>query len=142
MATTTAYLGDGRSVDVPSRAVRDWQYEVSSKDTTLGLGDWYTDEGEEHQEEIQGSTDPGTLCNHPETSHRIVNESQLGAYIKDKPCRMARVCHRRACILDALAWVERGTGEPAAWAGPHSDYSFEVPKDIPGPAATHSKHTA
>lgn len=131
--TTTAYLADGRHVDVPKDAVRDWQYEVRNGDTTDSLAAWYTEDGDEHQDEIQGTADDNPRCDHDETSHRIVNESQTGDYDKDKPMRMARVCHRRACILDALAWVERGTGEPAAWAAPHQEYSFDVPKNIPAP---------
>jgi hypothetical protein len=131
--TTTAYLADGRHIEVPSRAVRDWQDDVHNGGTTDGLADWYTDGGDENQDEIQGSADHGTSCDHDELSHRIVNESQTGAYDKDKPIRMARVCHRRACILDAMAWVERGTSESAAWAGRHQEYRFDVPKDIGAP---------
>ena len=44
---------------------------------------------------------------------------------------MTSVCPRRACILDAMAWVERGTGERAVWAGPEQEYSSDAPKDIP-----------
>jgi hypothetical protein len=135
---TTAYLADGRSVDVPASSVIDWQYQVQNLDTTIGLADWYTEHGEENTDEIQGEADDDTRCDHDEHSHRVVNESQIGDGLKkDKPCCMARVCHRRACILDALAWVERNTGERAAWAAPHQEFSFEVPRDIPvsGPAA-------
>jgi hypothetical protein len=125
--STTAYLDDGRHVDVPASAVRDWQYEVQNLDTTLGLADWYTDQGEENTDEIQGSADDDTRCYHDELSHRVTNESQTGEFRKDKPCAMVRVCHRRACILDAMAWVERSTGERAAWAAPHQGFSFEMP---------------
>jgi hypothetical protein len=131
--TTTAYLEDGRHIEVPSGAVRDWQDDVRNGGTTDGLAVWYT-EDEESAAEIQGSADDDTRCDHDERTHRIVNESQTGpGVVKDKPMRMVRVCHRRACILDAMAWVERGTGEPAAWAAPDLDYRFDVPKDIPAP---------
>lgn len=125
---TTAYLDDGRHVDVPAHAVLDWQYEVRDLNTTLGLADWYTDQGDQNLDEIQGSADDDTRCDHDEYSHRVVNESQTGDGIKkDKPLTMTRVCHRRACILDAMAWVERNTGERAAWAAPQQSYSFEMP---------------
>lgn len=129
--TTTAYFADGRHVDVPDYAVRDWQQAVRDDLTTDGLTAWYTEHGEENTDEIQGSATDDPRCDHDEQSHRITNESQTGEYRKGKPCRMARVCHRRACILDALAWVERGTGERAAWAAPHLDFRFDVPEDIP-----------
>lgn len=136
---TTAYLDDGRHVDVPASAVSDWQYEVQNLDTTIGLAAWYTEHGEENTDEIQGAADDDTRCDHDEHSHRVVNESQTGDGIrKDKPLAMTRVCHRRACILDALAWVERNTGERAAWAAPHQNFSFDVPKDIPAPGPTPS----
>ncbi|MGY4541150.1 hypothetical protein ACVWY0_001059 [Arthrobacter sp. UYNi723] len=125
---TTAYLDDGRHVDVPASAVMDWQYEVRDLNTTLGLADWYTEQGDQHQDEIQGSADDDTRCDHDEYSHRVVNESQTGDGIaKDKPLTMTRVCHRRPCILDAMAWVERNTGERAAWAAPQQSFSFEIP---------------
>lgn len=130
---TTAYFADGRHIDVPEDSAYDWRDDVRNENTTLGLADWYTDNGQENLDDIKGDADPDTLCNHDEFSHIIVNESQTGPLTKDKPMRMIRVCHRRPCILDAMAWVERGTGEPAAWAGPGTEYSFEVPKQIPGP---------
>jgi hypothetical protein len=114
--TTTAYLEDGRHIEVPSGAVRDWQDDVRNGGTTDGLAVWYT-EDEESAAEIQGSADDDTRCDHDELTHRIVNESQTGpGVVKDKPMRMVRVCHRRACILDAMAWVERGTCERHRWA--------------------------
>ncbi|MET3172928.1 UNVERIFIED_ORG: hypothetical protein ABIB52_000756 [Arthrobacter sp. UYCu721] len=130
---TTAHLDDGRYVDVPANAVSDWQYEVQNLDTTFGLAAWYTEHGDENTDEIQGTVDDDTRCDHDELTHRVTNESQIGEYRKDKPCCMARVCHRRACILDALAWVERNTGERAAWAAPHQNFSFDVPRNIPEP---------
>lgn len=125
---TTAFLDDGRSVDVPASSVIDWQYETRNLDTTVGLAAWYTQHGEENTDENQGSADDDTRCDHDELTHRIANESQTENSVdKDKPLMMARVCHRRPCILDAMAWVERGTGERAAWAGPHQEYTFEMP---------------
>jgi hypothetical protein len=137
--TTTAYLADGRFVEVPSSALLDWQYEVRNGDTTQGLADWYTDGGDENQDKIQGTADDETRCEHNEHSHRVTNESQTGTYDRDKPAAMTRVCHRRACILDAMAWVERNSGEPAAWAGPDNKFSFDVPKVIPAPVSQGSR---
>ena len=136
--STTAYLHDGRHIEVPEESVEAWRDEVRSHDTKLGLADWYTDQGDEHLDEIQGHADDDTRCDHGERTHRVANESQTGEYQKDKPYAAARVCHRRSCVLDALAWVERLTGEAAAWAGPHQDYRFDVPKDLsePLPAAS------
>lgn len=128
--TTTAYLADGRQVDVPEDAVLDWRQEARNGYTNRGLADWYTEDGEENLDAIHGTAVDDTRCDHDETSHRIINESQIGAYDKDKPSAMTRVCHRRACILDAMAWVERNSGESAAWAGPDNVFSFDVPKDI------------
>lgn len=122
-----AYLNDGRHIKVPAHAVTDWQYEVQNDDTTRSLGDWYTDGGDLHTDKIEGSVDDENLCDHEESTHRIANQSQLGDYQKDKPLRMLRTCHRRACILDGLAWVERGTGETAAWAPPHGEFRFCAP---------------
>ena len=130
--STTAYLHDGRYIEVPDDIVDDWVSEVRNRDTTRGLADWYIDD-EEHEAEILGTADDDTRCDHDERTHRVANESQTGEYQKDRPFAAARICHRRACVLDALAWVERLTGEPAAWAGPHQDFRFEVPKDLSEP---------
>lgn len=140
-ATTTAYLHDGRYVEVPEESVDAWRGEVRSHDTKLGLADWYTDQGDENQDEIKGHADDDTRCDHEERTHRVTNESQTGEYQKDKPFAAARVCHRRACILDGMAWVERSTGETAAWAGPHQDFRFDVPKDIAESAPAHPAPT-
>lgn len=127
--TTTAHLHDGRYVEVPKDLVRDWQYQAHNLDTTLGLADWYVND-EENEAEILGEADDDTRCAHDERSHRVTNESQTGEYVPDKPMRSVRVCNRRACLLDAMAWVERGTGEPAAWQAPGHGFRFDVPRDI------------
>ncbi|MFJ2662535.1 hypothetical protein [Arthrobacter koreensis] len=129
-SSTTAYLADGRHIDVPDDYVEDWRDEVRNETTTLGLADWYTNQGDDHQDEIEGEADDDTRCDHEERTHRVTNESQTGGYQKDKPLGSARICHRRSCILDAMAWVERGTGEAAAWAGPHQEFRFDVPREI------------
>jgi hypothetical protein len=128
---TTAYLFDGREVDVPQIDVDNWQSEVAELVTTLSLGDWYTESGDENQDEIRGSAEDDPRCPHDEYSHRVANESQIGEYQKDKTTRMTRVCHRRPCLLDAMAWVERGSGERAAWAAPESEYTFDLPEHVP-----------
>lgn len=139
--TTTAYLPDGRSVDVPDDEAEDWRYEVKDGNTTLGLADWYTDQGDDHQDEIRGEADDDTRCDHREMTYRVYSESQIGPN-PSQTGRMTRVCHRRACILDAMAWVERGQGGPAAWAGPgDEEFSFELPKSIPLPPVEHDSRT-
>lgn len=138
---TTAYLADGRSIDVPNDDAEDWRYEVRDESTTLGLADWYTNQGDDHLDEIKGQADDDTRCEHEELSHRVFSESELGPN-PSQTGRMARVCHRRGCILDAMAWVERGRGGPAAWAAPgDEEFSFEVPKAIPLPTPEHNART-
>ncbi|MCI4659691.1 hypothetical protein [Cryobacterium zhongshanensis] len=121
--STTAYLPDGRHVDVPEQAARDWARDAGQLDTTIGLADWYTDQGDDNQDEIHGTADDEPRCQHlyedePKTNLtriRVVNASQSDAY--DPDCAMAStwVCGARTCILDAMAWVERATGERAVW---------------------------
>lgn len=124
---TKAYLSDGRHIKVPRDYVEDWGHEARNGDTTLSLADWYTAQGDERKDDIRGSINDKSLCEHDESSHRICNESQISEYHADKPLRMVRTCHRRACILDGMAWVERGTGEIAAWAPPYGTYRFCAP---------------
>lgn len=118
--TVTAYLSDGRHIDVPHTAAKDWALEAAELDTTIGLADWYTDQGDERQDEIQGTIDDSPRCDHQHRGDgietvRVVNASQAGDYDRTLPHASAWVCTNRACILDALAWVERATGEPAIW---------------------------
>jgi hypothetical protein len=119
--TTTAYLSDGRHIDVPLRDADEWARQAAERDTTLGLADWYTDQGDEHQDEIQGKGVDDPRCEHlhqgPHNLKRIlvVNTSQAGTYDPAHSHAAASVCGARACILDAMAWVERATGERAVW---------------------------
>lgn len=124
---TKAHLSDGRHIKVPSDYVDDWGQEARDGNTTLGLADWYTGQGENHKGKIRGSVKDEYKCDHDTASHRISNESQIHEYVKDKPLRMLRTCHRRACIIDGMAWVEHGTGERAAWAPPYGEYRFCAP---------------
>ncbi len=125
MSTTTATLSDGRRVDVPRAAVADWAIAAADGDTTLSLADWYTQEGEARVDEIYGDrapehTDEWPKCQHiydEPTRVRVTNASQVGAYDPTRPHVSSVVCGRRACILDALAWVERQTGEQGMWIG-------------------------
>lgn len=122
-STTTGYLADGRRIEVPRSAVKDWRYEVENGDTVLGLGDWYTDCGEENLDMIEGEADDYPRCNHTEDDDadhplnrvRVTNASQTGAYNPERPHASSWVCGRRACVLDAMAHVERFTGEQALW---------------------------
>lgn len=126
-ATTTAYLPDGRYVEVPEDSARDWRYEVNNGDTQRSLADWYL-AYDENADEIKGEADDDARCEHEERSHRVTNQSQTGEYRDDKPISSVRICSRRACILDAMAWVERGTGEPAAWQAPGGEFNFDMPE--------------
>lgn len=113
----TAYLWDGRSVDVPRTAYEDWKYEAGQGDTHLGLGDWYTKSGDEHRDEIEGKPDDDPRCDHGNEGDSVVvtNWSQADAFDSSRSHASARVCGQRACVLDAMAWVERSTGEHAVW---------------------------
>lgn len=113
--TTTGYLADGRTVPVPEDAVKDWKYEIENGDTTLGLGDWYTDCGDENMDQVEGSPDDHPRCGHEGREVRVTNASQKDEYDQGRPHASAWVCRERACVLDAMAWVERATGEHAVW---------------------------
>ncbi|BDZ52399.1 hypothetical protein GCM10025867_46400 (plasmid) [Frondihabitans sucicola] len=55
--------------------------------------------------------DPDPICKHRDSQRRVTN--QPGDYNPNRPHRSTWVCARRACVLDAMAWVERGTAEKA-----------------------------
>lgn len=115
MSATTGYLADGRTVPVPADAVKDWKYEVENGDTVLSLGDWYTDCGDENMDAVEGSPDDSIRCDHEDRSVRVTNNSQKDDYDRSLPHASAWVCPERACVLDAMAWVERATSEHAVW---------------------------
>ncbi len=119
---TVAFLSDGRHVQIPDSAVQDWKYAVTNDDTTLGLGDWYTDLGEEHTDEIRGEVSREPFCtptspckNVSVRSVRVTNESQVHQFTPGATHASVWVCRQRSCILDAMSWVERSTGERAVW---------------------------
>lgn len=114
MSTTTAHLSDGRFVDVPDLEARAWAREAASLSTTDGLADWFLSE-DENVEMIQGAAEDFPRCDHRPRSYRVVNASQASAYDRDRPHAASSVCESRACLLDALAWVERTTGEHGVW---------------------------
>lgn len=59
-------------------------------------------------------------CDHkPGFKHLVSNQSD--EYDKDRGLCMAWVCEERACVLDAMAWVERHTGEKATVRPPHPE---------------------
>lgn len=65
-------------------------------------------------------------CTHggtEEDTHRVSN--QPDTFDADRPLRSVWVCARRACLYDALAWVERGTGEQA-FIRPRKGHSCEL----------------
>lgn len=52
-------------------------------------------------------------CNHAGTVHRVTNLPDGTPLTPDMAHRSAWVCEKRPCVLDAMAWVERGTDQPA-----------------------------
>ena len=110
----TAYLSDGRSIAVPKQDVDSWKYEVENGDTTTSLADWYTEGGEEHADQIKGHAVDSTRCDHQFEHGYNTPTVRVGS---PSEVRLARVCGRRACILDALAWVERADAGREAGLG-------------------------
>jgi hypothetical protein len=121
--TVKAYLSDGSHIKVPRRDAVKWGREAAELDTTMGLGDWYTDEGNERQNEIQGKPKDDPRCDHLHQEDtpadikraRVTNASQADGYDASRNHASAWVCSAPACILDGLAWVQRATGETAVW---------------------------
>ncbi|MFF2053788.1 hypothetical protein ACFVU2_19445 [Leifsonia sp. NPDC058194] len=116
--TITAYLADGRHVEVPESVARDWAHETQDLTTTDCLADWYLQDGE-NDDEITGVAEDDPRCDHDRSSGDVIvtNASQANGYDKTRPIASTRVCPTRTCILDALAWVERTTGEHGVWIG-------------------------
>lgn len=112
---TTAYFADGRSITVAVDDVIDWRYEIQNDTTRLGLADWYIQQDEAHQEEIEGEVEDNARCEHSKTVHRVTNITQTGELLTNRPHASVWVCKRRHCTLDAMAWVERTTGEASVW---------------------------
>lgn len=55
-------------------------------------------------------------CDHRDVpSVRLTNASQVAGYNRDLPHVAATTCTERACIMDALAWIERSVGEHGVW---------------------------
>lgn len=106
--TTTAWMHDGRKVEVPEIDVTAWQYEVADRSTHAGLADWYTQGGDEHLEAISGEPEDGARCaiDHVRTV-RVVNAAQAEQFSFDAPHASVRVCAERACVLDAMAYIQR-----------------------------------
>lgn len=135
--TTTAHLSDGRRVEVPRPAAAEWAIAAADLETTLSLGDWYTQEGETRTDEILGSPtdepEDWTRCDHyldgaPRV--RVTNASQAAAYDPTRVHAAATVCTERACILDGLAWVERQTGEHGVWIGDDLTVRIDPPPPV------------
>lgn len=59
----------------------------------------------------KASDDP--RCKHRESSRRVTSLPDEVKWEPGMPMRSVWVCEDRACVLDAMAWVERGTGLPA-----------------------------
>ena len=52
-------------------------------------------------------------CDHLEMQRRVTNLPD-GEDFRSRPAhRSVWVCDSRPCVLDAMAWVERGTGDTA-----------------------------
>lgn len=117
--TVTAHLADGRTIAVPTSDETDWKYEVRNGDTRLGLAEWFIAQGEDCDEDreelIEGEIEDTARCEHSHTVHRVTNITQTGEYLSHRPHASVWVCKRRHCTLDAMAWVERTTGEASVW---------------------------
>lgn len=136
--TTTAHLSDGRYVEVPYFAARDWAREAATLSTTLSLAEWYTQD-DENEDEIQGEAEDFPRCDHREETTervRVTNASQALAFDTSRQIASTLVCGERACILDALAWVERATGEHGVWVD--DDGRAHVNPPMPGVVPTGS----
>lgn len=67
-------------------------------------------------------------CAHKDRFKVMVTNQIQKDYDKDRGLRSVWVCDDPACVLDAMAWVQRGTGEQAWWrkSGGH-DWSQAMP---------------
>lgn len=59
MPSTTRLLADGHNIDIPQHKVDEWAYEVNSRNTKLGLAEWYAAQGGKHQDMIQSAAQDG-----------------------------------------------------------------------------------
>jgi|GEM_PF-4894383 hypothetical protein len=65
-------------------------------------------------------------CERP--SLDVIVTNQPGDYDRTRSHRSAWVCSDVACVIDAMAWVTRGTGEPAWWrVGTEGEWSSQMP---------------
>lgn len=131
MSTVTATLADGRTVAVPRLTAEDWAIEASDLTTTDSLGDWFVADGE-NDELITGTRDDNSWCDHYRPGYdgktvRVTNVSQARGFVQDAPMLSVRVCASRGCILDAMGWVERGTGEASVWINDEEKSIHTVP---------------
>jgi hypothetical protein len=73
--------------------------------------------------------DDWTACDHHASAVIVTN--QPGAYVSTRSHRSTWVCDRPECVLDAMAWVRRGTGEKPWWregtTGTWSDGMYPQP---------------
>lgn len=136
MIDTTAFFPDGRYVEVPAEDVADWQYEVANLDTHLGLADWHIQYGDPDAP-IEGTAEEWPRCEHDEKHgpDSVLVTNQPGDYDQDRPHHAARVCPTRHCILEAMAWVERGTGEQAHWSHAGNPWHADAPTFTDAPPA-------
>lgn len=58
-----------------------------------------------------------TSCNHGHgyAGLDVIVTNQPDEYDSSRPHRSVWVCKSRECVLDAMAWVLRGTGEKPWW---------------------------
>lgn len=94
--------------------------QQSTEDAEASRDDW-----ERALEQIFGispESDDWNRCSEDDhypdldTALTVTNISQKDGLVKDKPHVLVTVCPKRACLLDAMAWVERTTGEQAVWS--------------------------
>ncbi len=111
MSSTTAFLTDGRRIEVPEGKVAEWSYEARNNTTHLGLADWYTSQGGGHQNMIEGTAQDGRMPIH-------IPNDQLGrimlSFVCERPDEEADEC-------SGTAWVDptffEEAGEPLCGCG-------------------------
>ena len=78
-------------------------------------------------------TAAGPRCNHDRDVVIVTN--QPDRHDSRRTLLMAWVCGTQACVIDAMAWVESFTGEPAYWRiGPNHEgrtwHSLQPREDV------------
>ena len=111
MPSTTRLLADGHNIDTPQHKIDEWVYEVNSRNTKLGLAEWYTAQGGKHQDMIQSAAQDGRTPIH-------IPCDQLGrimlTFVCERPSEEPGVCSGPAEV-DPTFFQE--SGEPLCGCG-------------------------